>query len=313
MDSRIREIEQWVAEAKHDLGSCGPEEYYRKLFLLDAEIRAAIKQSGCLPEAASPQRQAKRVRRFSNPSLALTGAIGVLFLAATTVYLNYPLAPSAPMMATAAQPAAAGSTYDPRDDRGHLPNPASLSEGEELIPETVLLAGLVQQDQAEPTAQPAMDDAAKAATPPLQLASVKPAQPKTLPAVKQPGATKPAAGHAPAVVILAANTGTAKAQPMANNRPSGTSSDFGAFNGATVSRFTHFPEGEGKDDDTVNRAKEQTNKVAKAAKGSKGTAGHDIVVTDPADNVDNSGDKDEKVDKLDPEALKDKLEKRFNH
>jgi hypothetical protein len=312
MDSRIREIEQWVAEAKHDLGSCGPEEYYRKLFLLDAEIRAAIKQSGCLPEAASPQHQAKRVRRFFNPSLALTGAIGVLFLAATTVYFNYPYAPVAPVMATAAPPAAA-SSYDPRNDRGHLPNPASIGAGEELIPEAVLLAGFWPAEETELPAQPAIEPGVQPATLPLQLASAKPVQQKTPLAAKQPGAAKPAAGHAPAVVILAGNIGAAKDQPMANKQPGGTSSDSGAFNGAVVSRFTHFPEGEGKDDDTVNRTKEQTNKVVKAAKGSKGASGNDIVVTDPADNVDNSDKDDEKVDKLDPEALKDKLEKRFNH
>ena len=312
MDSRIREIEQWVAEAKHDLGSCGPEEYYRKLFLLDAEIRAAIKQSGCLPEAASPQHQAKRVRRFFNPSLALTGAIGVLFLAATTVFFNYPYAPVAPVMANTAPPVVT-SSYDPRNDRGHLPNPASIGEGEELIPEAVLMAGLSQEEQPVQT-MPAVESGVKPSTLPLQLASVKPGQLKAPAAAKQSGAAQPTTGHAPAVVILAGNISPAKTQPMANKQPGGTSTDSGAFYGATVSRFTHFPEGEGKDDDPGNRAKEQTNKVAKAAKGSKGASGHDIVVADPTDNVDNSNDKDdEKVDKLDPEALKDKLEKRFNH
>ena len=55
MDSRIREIEQWIAEAKQDLGECGQEAYVKKLFLLDAEIRAILRENGILPGAVSPR------------------------------------------------------------------------------------------------------------------------------------------------------------------------------------------------------------------------------------------------------------------
>ena len=92
MDSRIREIEQWVAEAKEDLGECGQEAYIRKLYLLDAEIRAIIKENGILPGASSPQpRQTRQVRRFTVPALAFSGVLSVLLLAATTVYFIQPL------------------------------------------------------------------------------------------------------------------------------------------------------------------------------------------------------------------------------
>ena len=61
MDSRIREIEQWLDEAKNDLQDGGREAYLRKLYLLDAEIRAVIKENDPLPEMqASAGRRAPR-------------------------------------------------------------------------------------------------------------------------------------------------------------------------------------------------------------------------------------------------------------
>ena len=87
MDSRIREIEQWLAEAKQDLGECGREAYIRKLFLLDAEIRSVIKENGAVPETGSPRSQAKRVRRLGSPALVL-GAMGVTLLTATAFFMQ---------------------------------------------------------------------------------------------------------------------------------------------------------------------------------------------------------------------------------
>lgn len=88
MDSRIREIEQWIAEAKHDLGECGREAYINKLYLLDAEIRAIIKEDGSLPAANSPRQQENNVRRFSLPNTAVAAAVAVLLLTASTVYFS---------------------------------------------------------------------------------------------------------------------------------------------------------------------------------------------------------------------------------
>ncbi len=309
MDSRIREIEQWVAEAKLGLSECGQEEYFRKLFLLDAEIRTAIKQSGCVPEAASPQHQAKRVRRFRNPSLATSGALGLLLLAATAVFLNRPHAPFVPVMATTAQPvAAADSTYDPRTDPGHIP---AFIEGEEVLGGSVLLAALLDQ-QSMPGAQPATQllpaaSGAGATAPPLQLAGTGRAQPGAPAAKTTPSAIR-SAGHAGPAVEILASAKPAQGQPRANIVPGAASSSGDAFNGTvSAARFNWFPEAD-KTDISVNQAKDKANKLAKGSKG------QEIVVEDPADeDVDNSAGTDEdNADKLDPEALKDKLEKRFD-
>jgi hypothetical protein len=91
MDSRIREIEQWVVEAKHDLGERGREAYLEKLYLLDAEIRNVIRENGVQPGAASPQPAARRVRRLhATPAFASPAAFGVLLLAVTAVYFASP-------------------------------------------------------------------------------------------------------------------------------------------------------------------------------------------------------------------------------
>jgi hypothetical protein len=86
MDNRLREIEQWVAEARDGLGDGGREAYVRKLYLLDAEIRAVIKDSGILPQADSPRPATSLVRHLS--SLALPVASAVVVLAVATVYLR---------------------------------------------------------------------------------------------------------------------------------------------------------------------------------------------------------------------------------
>src|SRR5687768_7176114 len=86
MDNRLREIEQWVAEARDGLSDGGREAYVRKLYLLDAEIRAVIKDSGILPQADSPRPAISLVRRLS--SLALPVASALVVLAVSTVYLR---------------------------------------------------------------------------------------------------------------------------------------------------------------------------------------------------------------------------------
>lgn len=92
MDSRIREIEQWIEQAKTGLSDGGQEEYVKKLFLLDAEIRAVIKESGTIPGAEnSPGRRGRGARRSAFWP-GLTGAVaGVLILAAATAWFANPV------------------------------------------------------------------------------------------------------------------------------------------------------------------------------------------------------------------------------
>src|SRR5687767_7525936 len=86
MDNRLREIEQWVAEARDGLSDGGREAYVRKLYLLDAEIRAVIKDSGILPQAVSPRPALSLVRHLS--SLALPVASALVVLAVSAAYLR---------------------------------------------------------------------------------------------------------------------------------------------------------------------------------------------------------------------------------
>lgn len=131
MDSRIREIEQWIAEAKQDLGECGREAYISKLYLLDAEIRAIIKEDGSLPAASSPRQRANNVRRRSLPTAAFATAVGVLIVAASTVYFTVMPVPSETLTAGA-----------PAMGAGQVPPPEMISAafipqqipGEEILP-----------------------------------------------------------------------------------------------------------------------------------------------------------------------------------
>jgi hypothetical protein len=90
MDSRIREIEQWVTEAKTDLGEHGREAYLNKLYLLDAEIRSVIRESGMQSATASPQSAGRRVRRQHAFPVFASGALGVLLLTVSIVYFASP-------------------------------------------------------------------------------------------------------------------------------------------------------------------------------------------------------------------------------
>jgi hypothetical protein len=92
MDSRIREIEQWIEKAKTGLSDGGREEYVKKLFLLDAEIRAVIKENGNIPGVNySPERRGRGARRFATNLAAAGAAVSVLVLAAAAAWFANPV------------------------------------------------------------------------------------------------------------------------------------------------------------------------------------------------------------------------------
>lgn len=136
MDSRIREIEQWIAEAKQDLGECGREAYINKLYLLDAEIRAIIREDGSLPAANSPRQQVNNVRRLSLPTAAIATAVGVLLLAASTVYfIAVPVA--APILASNQSAAGASGLKPSLESQPEIIPAAYIPRqiaGEEVLP-----------------------------------------------------------------------------------------------------------------------------------------------------------------------------------
>jgi hypothetical protein len=315
MDSRIREIEQWIAEAKSDLGECGREAYLRKLYLLDAEIKAVLKDNhGILPETASPRLREKRVRRFPTPSLALAGIAGVLLLTASTVYLT-PLLLAQRAAHSGAGPA--GSPIMANADRGTGRHVPSLPAGEVLVtddwrPPVASTSGrstLLLADAASPAAT------TSAAT--GLLAAGKPA------GSKAPAAVKPAAGGnlprtgftgntATAVVVLAGlpapGSRPVKVRPTATR---GSSSSYGAYD-AIISHEAGYPsEEEFRQDFAVNLTKEKTKQAARTSRDGQQPA--EIVLDGDVDNVNNKkSTEDGDVDKLDADALKATLEKPFN-
>jgi len=188
MDSRIREIEQWIAEAKHDLGECGREAYINKLYLLDAEIRAIIKEDKSLPAANSPRQRGNIVRRFSLPTTAVAAAVGLLLLTASTVYFTSQ--PAASWLVAFTQPAessqprpAAPAAQPSLSPVGYIP---SRIPGEEILPagwqppvaarantpsepaasEAIILAAADQPAVSNPGAQPAAADSGPVTTEP---------------------------------------------------------------------------------------------------------------------------------------------------
>lgn len=86
MDSRLREIEQWLDEAKSDLKDNGQEAYLRKLYLLDAEIRAVIRENDPLPGVDRASLVHKPVRVINLP-LAVAGLAAFAILG-TGLILN---------------------------------------------------------------------------------------------------------------------------------------------------------------------------------------------------------------------------------
>jgi hypothetical protein len=203
MDSRIREIEQWIAEAKHDLGECGREAYINKLYLLDAEIRAIIKEDESLPAANSPRQRGNIVRRFSLPTTAVAAAVGLLLLTASTAYLT--AQPAASWLVAFTQPAessqprpAAAATQPSLSPVGYIP---SRIPGEEILPAGWQPPVTAQANSpSEPGASAAIILAA-ADQPAVSNSSAQPA-------AADPGsvATEPAAVEVPAAI--AANQAT---------------------------------------------------------------------------------------------------------
>lgn len=193
MDSRIREIEQWVTEAKTDLGEHGREAYLNKLYLLDAEIRSVIRESGMQPGTASPQSAGQRVRRKHAIPVFASGALGVLLTAVSTVYFAFPGLglPYARGVHAAAPPAA---------ERVYLPIPS----GEELVidPAGVLhlttLPGSPSEEKAgekTPSNEQASADGAAVSpvsSKPSALAQTPPQMPVTIPASHKVAANKAA-------------------------------------------------------------------------------------------------------------------------
>ncbi len=84
MDSRIREIEQWLDEAKTDLQDGGREAYLRKLYLLDAEIRAVIKNNDPLPEMLTASTGRRPARKFNLP-VAVAGFAALALISSAVV------------------------------------------------------------------------------------------------------------------------------------------------------------------------------------------------------------------------------------
>jgi hypothetical protein len=254
--------------------------------------------------------------------LALSGALGVLVLAASTVYL-FPLAAlrtAPPMLAPPVRSPIATSSYDPRLDAGHIP--AAIT-GEEILPVALLTAAADQPALEAPAASApgAADKPAAAGKPAAALVLANAGKTKPAAGSPHPAAT-PASdtpGGAPAVVLLAskgANAGSTARKP--NGPAGGASYSGGAFGGrddrqGIIARFTsaydYFPEAGADGSVQVNRTKEKTNKLAPGSKNAE------ITVEEPTgeEAADRSADKgaDDK-DKLDPEALKEKLEKRFD-
>jgi len=259
MDSRIREIEQWVAEAKAGLDDCGRDAYLNKLYLLDAEIRAVIKENG-IPDAVSPRRQPGSVRRLVTAALPIAGSLSVLVLLAATVYLaiqqrapvhEVPVISAAPAPATEANPA----DESPLMVLGYVP--ASIS-GEEIL---------------GPGWSPA--DEVSIDTPPKQV-------------TEQPAAAQPARENSPAPVIMAAappntningnpvvpanlatdlialapaggNPVPAARPPAGNSNTATGSTSFmnSELEHTVAAKFSYFPESGDEPEIEVNKTKEQ--------------------------------------------------------
>ncbi len=240
MDSRIREIEQWIAEAKSELGECGREAYLRKLYLLDAEIKAVLKDNrGILPETVSPRLREKRVRRFSTPSLALAGIAGVLLLTASTVYLT-PVWLAQRANHSGASPAATSPLIVADAGRGAANHIPSLPAGEVLVTDD--WRPPLDETSGLPTMLLA-DAASASATSPAGnglMAAVKSTGQSVPVAVPAPKGSQPRTGlsgnGATAVVVLAGLPAAGSRPAVAKYQaPRGSSSSFGA-DGAIISR-----------------------------------------------------------------------------
>lgn len=249
MDSRIREIEQWVAEAREGLCEGGRDAYLRKLYLLEAEIRAVIKENGVLPEGLSPALREERVRRFHPSALGFSAAAGVLVLAAASFYfsgaaglLRGPLDSY-----LTAQPLLASSrgTVEPVSDP---PTRMTLgeflaSQGEELVLDESGASATEPRLHEAATAPPS--PAVEPRRPGLILASTKAAQygvMQRIPSSRQQGGGGNEATDVVMSVFPAGQPETASSgQPLAGGGGRGPSSGFNE--GGFLARALTFPEG----------------------------------------------------------------------
>ena len=144
-----------------------------------------------------------------------------------------------------------------------------------------------------------------------------PAQPAAKPAAAP--ATKRAALTGATDVLILASNGSATRSPVrpANRSTGGASISSGSFAGgkevgslSVTHNFNWFPESENQPTQ-VNQTKQAANKLVG---GKREGQANEIVPVDPENPVEHESDKAKKKssDKLDPDELKAKLEKRFN-
>jgi len=308
MDSRIREIEQWVAEAKTDLGECGREAYINKLFLLDAEIRAIIKDNGTLPAAASPrQQQSDKVRRFTARALVSAGAAAVLLLTASTVYLT--LSGNTESHITSPPPVHFASTdsdsaaiiaagYIP----GNIPN-------EEILPDG--WTPPVSSTPQVPLPSVASQAPGRAVSAPLPI---QPA-PTGTEAVNQPKPQTQAPAHTNDAIAVVAMVPASSIQPHesttgGSNNASGPASYVSGGIEREVG-FSWFPESD-READPVNQTKaEMGERFAEQPKEIEISEG-DAVDTVDNSEVDSGTAVDGEEPELDESALRELLENTLN-
>jgi len=308
MDSRIREIEQWVAEAKTDLGECGREAYINKLFLLDAEIRAIIKDNGTLPAAASPrQQQSDKVRRFTARALVSAGAAAVLLLTASTVFLTLSgntepnLTPPPPVHLASADSdsltiIAAG--YIP----GNIPN-------EEILPDG--WAPPVSSTPQVPLPLVAFQAPGRAVSAPLPM---QPASTGTG-AVNQPKTQTQAPAHTNDAITVVAMVPASSIQPResttgGSNNASGPASYVSGGIEREVG-FSWFPESD-READPVNQTKaELAERFAEQPKEIEISEGNAVDTVDNSE-VDSGTVVDSEAPELDESALRELLENTLN-
>lgn len=304
MDSRIREIEQWVAEAKANLGDCGRDAYINKLYLLDAEIRAVIRENG-IPAATSPGQQFGRVRRPMVPALPIAGALGVLFLVAATVYFAIQLtgdpSATAPGLRAAAPAPASG---DAPMVIGYIPN--------DIPGEEILLPGWMPNETAAviataPALAPAVAPATE--TQPVLLANQ---QPEPAAASTQPRPAGSGSANTATPVLAVGPVPRLTTPVVIAAAGSNTGAGSASFNGTELERtvstkFGYFPETGGPLETPVNETMRQ---LANQLHGVN-SENHSV------DNVDSSNSaEDDSVDNsepgLDSSALAEFLERKIN-
>jgi hypothetical protein len=109
MDSRIREIEQRLGRAREGLAEGGREDYLKQLYLLDAEIRAVIRENGSLPEHLRELLQDAAPRRRKSPLRTAGMALALMLVVAGATFgvawLNTGAA-TAPAVTAGLEPAA---------------------------------------------------------------------------------------------------------------------------------------------------------------------------------------------------------------